>query len=447
MRAGSKSAMNGIIWGFAGITTAAWLFGMWASPPDMNGRALTHEVFYWNGILAWGLMALAIVIAARPAWLERVTRTPLDELYRWHRTIGFWALGLSAFHWLTKSVTGPILSLMTLEPVAKVARGELAGFDLFWSELRGFAVTSSMWATGIAFVLGALVFVKALRYSKWLTLHKLFSVLFIILSIHSIRLMDPADLLMPLGLINIAVTVIGLWYSVVLLVRGPGREKSVDGTVSAVETTGDVTLITVRPEKPLDVRAGEFAFLATPGEEKHPFSIAQILPKGELRFAVKSLGDYTSEKVPLLAPGEKIRIEGPWGAFTPELLPGKTELWVAGGVGIAPFCAWLEAAADLRAKNQNAPSARASLLWCIRDAGLEPLLPRVERLAKLAGVELEVVESKKKRLDVKSLFSHQVPDTLALCAGAGLSEALINAYVAAGGSKANVRREHFEWRA
>ena len=124
-------------------------------------------------------MAMAIVIAARPAWLERVTMTPLDELYRWHRTLGFWALGLSVVHWVTKTLMQPILSLMTLDPVPKIVRGELAGFDLFWSQIRPFAVDSSIWTTAIALLLGAMVFVKAIRYSKWLLWHKLFSVLFI----------------------------------------------------------------------------------------------------------------------------------------------------------------------------------------------------------------------------------------------------------------------------
>lgn len=90
--------------------------------------------------------------------------------------------------------------------------------------------------------------------------------------------------------------------------------------------------------------------------------------------------------------------------------------------------------------------ARILLLWCIRDAECEPLLPRVQRLAKIAGIRLKVVESKKKRLDIATLFSDSVANTLALCAGAGLSKAAINAYVSAGGSKENVRLEHFEWR-
>lgn len=413
----------------------------------MNGRGISHEVFYWNGVLAWGFMAMAIVIAARPAWLERVTKTPLDALYRWHRTLGFWALGLSVVHWVTKTLMQPILALMTLEPVPKIVRGELAGFDLFWSQLRGFSVESSIWATVLALLLGAMVFVKAIRYSKWLLWHKLFSVLFILLSVHSIRLMDPADAFLPLGWINIAVTLVGLRYSAVLLVRGAGREKTVKAAVTDVRVDRDVTLLTVRPEKPLSVRPGEFAFLATDGEEKHPFSVASVRPDGTLLFAVKALGDYTTNTVPTIAAGDVVSVEGPWGAFTPAFLEadGKDgshhEVWVAGGVGIAPFYAWLESAA----KRKNAAPC-AKLVWCIRDRAAEPLFGRIEWLARKAGVSLDVVESKIARLDAAALFREGLPESLALCAGTGLSNAVIDAYLKAGGKRSAVRREHFDWR-
>lgn len=439
--------MRRIVLGFVAATTAAWLFGLWADPPAMNGRGISHEVFYWNGVLAWGFMAMAIVIAARPAWLERVTKTPLDELYRWHRTLGFWALGLSVVHWVTKTLMQPILSLMTLDPVPKIVRGELAGFDLFWSQIRPFAVDSSIWATAIALLLGAMVFVKAIRYSKWLLWHKLFSVLFILLSVHSIRLMDPADAFLPLGWINIAVTLIGLRYSAVLLVRGAGREKTVKAAVTDVRVDRDVTLLTVRPEKPLSVRPGEFAFLATDGEEKHPFSVASVRPDGTLLFAVKALGDYTTNTVPTIAAGDVVSVEGPWGAFTPAFLEGdaqkkpRHEVWVAGGIGIASFYAWLESAA----KEENA-APYAKLVWCIRDRTAEPLFGQVEWLAKKAGVDLRVVESKTARLDAAALFREGLPESLALCAGAGLSSAVIDAYLKAGGERSAVRREHFDWR-
>lgn len=439
--------MQRIVWAFTALATAAWLFGLWVDPPALNGRGVTHEVFYWNGVLAWGFMAMAIVIAARPAWLERVTKTPLDELYRWHRTLGFWALGLSVVHWVTKTLMQPILSLMTLDPVPKIVRGELAGFDLFWSQIRPFAVDSSIWATAIALLLGAMVFVKAIRYSKWLLWHKLFSVLFILLSVHSIRLMDPADAFLPLGWINIAVTLVGLRYSAVLLVRGAGREKTVKAAVTDVHVDRDVTFLTVRPEKPLSVRPGEFAFLATDGEGKHPFSVASVRPDGTLLFAVKALGDYTTNTVPTIAAGDVVSVEGPWGAFTPAFLEadGKDgshhEVWVAGGVGIAPFYAWLESAA----KRKNAAPC-AKLVWCIRDRAAEPLFGRIEWLARKAGVSLHVVESKIARLDAAALFREGLPESLALCAGTGLSNAVIDAYLKAGGKRAAVRREHFDWR-
>ena len=139
--------MRKIVFGFCALTVATWLLNLGFNPPAMNGRSLTHEVFFLNGVLAWGLMAMAIVIAARPAWLEKVTATPLDELYKWHRTLGIWAAVLTLFHFFTKDVMRPVLSLFTLEPVPKIVRGELTGFDAFWAWMRGFAVESSEWAT------------------------------------------------------------------------------------------------------------------------------------------------------------------------------------------------------------------------------------------------------------------------------------------------------------
>ena len=35
--------MRRIVWGFVAATTAAWLFGLWADPPAMNGRGISHD--------------------------------------------------------------------------------------------------------------------------------------------------------------------------------------------------------------------------------------------------------------------------------------------------------------------------------------------------------------------------------------------------------------------
>ena len=431
--------MKRIVYGFVLVTLALWGLNLWVHPVAMNTRAVVHEAFYINGVLAWGFMAMAIVIAARPAWLERVTGTPLDALYRWHKVIGIWAGVLTAVHYFTKTLMQPVLGLMTLESAPRpAANPNLEGFDAFWSWLRGFSNTTAEWATILGAVLLVVTFVSALRYHRWLTTHRLFSIIFLAVAAHSIRLMDAEDYLTPFGLLNILITVVGCWYSLVLLVRGPGREKTTRAVVESVVHDQDLTLVTVRPERPLAIAAGEFAFLRLPGHEKHPFSAAEIHDDATVSFAVKGLGDFTRETMPQLAAGDKIWVEGPWGSFRPDY-KAANQLWVAGGVGIAPFCAWLKDAA------RNTHGA-IRLVWCIRSRESEPLYRRVRDLAQAAGVTLEVYESSKGRLDPDRLFSGLMPGALAMCAGAGLSRSVEEAYVKAGGRTADIRREYFDWR-
>ena len=126
--------MKKIVFGFVVLTCAFWGINLYVNPVAMNARSVVHEAFFLNGVLAWGFMTMAIVIAARPAWLERITNTPLDALYRWHRTIGIWAAVLTFIHFFTKTLMKPVLAMMTLEPVVKAAPNpNIAGFDAFWA--------------------------------------------------------------------------------------------------------------------------------------------------------------------------------------------------------------------------------------------------------------------------------------------------------------------------
>lgn len=431
--------MKKIVFGFVVLTCAFWGINLYVNPVAMNARSVVHEAFFLNGVLAWGFMAMAIVIAARPAWLERITNTPLDALYRWHRTIGIWAAVLTFIHFFTKTLMKPVLAMMTLEPVVKAAPNpNIAGFDAFWAWLRGASNTAAEWVTILGAVLFVVSFVSYVRYHKWLTTHRLFSIIFIVVAFHSIRLMDAADYVTPFGILNIALTVVGAWYSIVLLVRGAGHEKTVRGEIVENKTAGGLSFVTVRPIRALPLKAGEFVFLRTAGHEKHPFSVAGVNADGTFNLAVKALGDYTSGSVPELAKGETVFVEGPWGHFQPDYTV-KNQLWLAGGVGIAPFCAWLEDAA------KNAHGA-IKLVWCIKSKDAEPLYARVMKLAEAAGVALEVYESKKKRLVAHELFATGVPEQVSLCAGERLADSVAKAYVSAGGSSGNIRKEYFKWR-
>ena len=56
-------------------------------------------------------MALIMLLALRPAWLERPLGG-MDRVYRLHKWAGILAVGAGAAHWLIKLASGPMKSLL-----------------------------------------------------------------------------------------------------------------------------------------------------------------------------------------------------------------------------------------------------------------------------------------------------------------------------------------------
>ncbi len=432
--------MKKIVSGFTFLTIAAWLFGLWLTPPDPNARAIVHEFFFVTGTVAWGWMAIAVVIAARPAWIERVTGVPLDKLYVWHKWLGAAAIALSLLHWFVKPLVAPLLSFFTLEPVPKIVRsGDVGGLAALWAGLRSVAKESSICLTGAAVALGVISYIRKIGYGTWLSTHKFFSIIFLGLTLHSIRLMETADFMTPFGWINIAVTLVGAWYSIKILFFGAGSTKTVHGTVESVSSSDGITVLRIKPDHKLDLQEGAFVFIKTGRESKHPFSVSDIGSDDTVELLIKALGDYTAQCVPDIKAGDSVGVEGGWGEFTP-VFNGNDQVWVAAGIGIVPFCAWLKAA------RRGKVLGNVRLLWCVKSKETEPLYGRVKELCRQAGVTLEVFESRGRRLDSNTLFEHGRPDKLAVCTGEKLAVCLTQAWVKAGGRSEEVMREHFVWR-
>jgi predicted ferric reductase len=80
----------------------------------------------------------------------------------------------------------------------------------------------------------------------------------------------------------------------------------------------------------------------------HPFSLSAAPPQGRdhprdrLRITIKQVG-MGSRKLEHIEPGTRVMAEGPYGAFTPEVRSRRRVLLVAGGVGVTPIRALLEA--------------------------------------------------------------------------------------------------------
>ena len=127
--------------------------------------------------------------------------------------------------------------------------------------------------------------------------------------------------------------------------------------------------------------------LRPPRGRAHPYTIASApRPDGAIRFEIKALGDYTSRLPGALRVGQPVEVEGPYGCFQLDADAGAPQVWVAGGIGVTPFLAWLD---TLAADPSRAPSAQ--LHYCVRDAAADPFAATLrERCAALPSIQLNI---------------------------------------------------------
>ena len=76
--------------------------------------------------------------------------------------------------------------------------------------------------------------------------------------------------------------------------------------------------------------------------QAHPFSLSAAPNELGLRLTVKVAGGYTA-RLRELPPGAPVYAQGPWGAFTTDRATRSRALLIAGGSGIVPVRALLEA--------------------------------------------------------------------------------------------------------
>jgi predicted ferric reductase len=125
-----------------------------------------------------------------------------------------------------------------------------------------------------------------------------------------------------------------------------------------------VVEIVLKPvDEVLSFVPGQFYFFSVRAEgitrESHPYTICDVSKDGEITIMVKALGDYTKQLRSELRTGATALLEGPYGRF--DYRHGKdNQVWIGGGVGIAPFISW---ANDL--KEQNKTDLNIQLYYCV----------------------------------------------------------------------------------
>ncbi|NUN60954.1 MAG: ferric reductase-like transmembrane domain-containing protein [Burkholderiaceae bacterium] len=383
-----------VFWTFLLLLSAAW----WLSDPTPMAD-LTH-VFAWRavllqytGVLGIGVMALALVLAARPVAFEPWLGG-LDKMYRLHKWLGITALALSVAHWLLAVLPGHLVGLGWLRRQAYSAsplRTEMPALEWLQQTLRGqrgMAVMVGEWAFCLAVLMMLLALVRYFPYRYFFKVHRLLAAAFLALAWHAVVLMRVDYWMGALGPPLAVLVVAGSIAAVRVLLRRVAAGRKAVGEVSAI--TRHEALHTL--ELTIDIkgrwsghRAGQFAFVTFHTREgAHPFTIASPWTgDGRISFLIKALGDYTRTLERRLHVGSVVQVEGPYGQFTFEGARTR-QIWVGGGIGIAPFVARMKTLA-------RAPDGKTIDLFHATAEYDADAIGLLERDAQAAGVHLHVL--------------------------------------------------------
>ena len=440
--------MKRFLLAYLALVALAWgwalpLAGAGTAPP--SAWALREHALTLTGLWAFALMSLAMVLATRPARLEGVFGG-MDRIYRVHKWAGILAIGLAALHWLIELSDGLIKAFFGRD--GRLPKDHGSGL---FEAMRDLGEEFGELAVYALLAMLVLTLWKRFPFRLWRYLHKIMPVLYLMLAFHAAFLAPIAYWTQPVGVVLGLLIACGSAASIHALAGWIGRSRRSAGVIESVsEPAPGLTRVRGR----LDTawpghRAGQFAFVTFDRVEgEHPFTIA-CADRGDRRvtFEIKALGDYTRGLARRLQAGARMTAEGPYGRFNlASDAIGRPQIWVAGGIGVTPFLAWLESLQDAPAQ---APDA--DLYYCVRSRDDDPFVGRLEALTRtLPSVRLHVVSSQQgERLDARRLGargSDGAQPAIWFCGPRGLLGALRRELAAAGLAGIRIRHEAFDMR-
>ncbi|MGI9657698.1 MAG: ferredoxin reductase family protein [Gaiellaceae bacterium] len=346
------------------------------------------------GAVSIVLMAWSFVLAVRLRWLEPLFGG-LDSMYRSHRWAGALAVVAMFLHTSVESeIEGGVLGASR-----SLANGaeSLAGVGEF-----------------LLYALIGLSLIRWFPYRYWRLTHKFLGVPFAFASLHFFTAEKPYANGSGWG------WYFGIWMLAGLgayLTRVVGRDMALQGTryrVRSVEHQGSTTALSLAPVgAKLKHHAAQFAVLKLQRRglsEPHVFTIASSPESKELRFYIRSLGDWTEKIRRADLVGADVIVEGPYGEFQPAH-PGRAPTyWIAGGVGITPFLSATDGLPTMPG------DARPTLVYCVRSREDATARAALEQAALEGRINLEWFESSAGRR-----FTHE--SFAALVNGADLRDA------------------------
>jgi predicted ferric reductase len=284
------------------------------------------------------LLLVMVVLIARLPWLERAVGQ--DRLVRWHRRIGPWVLWLITAH--------VVLITLGYSQLAKI--GPLRQLWVFLTSYPDvLAAAVGFCLLIMAGVTSIRIARRRLKYETWWIVHLYMYLALALAFAHQIvtggsfvghpftRVVWIAVWASTAGM----VIVFRVLQPIVRSLRHQLRVVSVHE-----ESPGVFSVIcSGRRLDRLAVSGGQFFqwrfFTRELWWHAHPYSLSALPRPPYVRVTVKGLGDQ-SRAVAELAPGTRVGIEGPYGAFTHHARSTDRVVLIGAGVGVTPLRALLE---------------------------------------------------------------------------------------------------------
>ncbi len=395
--------------------------------------ALRGSMIQLSGVLAMTCMSLAMILALRPRWPERWIGG-LDKMYRLHKWFGIGGLILAITHWLWSEGPKWAVGLGWLARPERGARSAPANMvEQAFRSWRGIAESLGEWAFYAAVLLIAVALVHRIPYRLFYKTHRLLAVVYLVLVFHSVVLIKPPYWTSPLGVVMAVLLAYGTWAAIIVLARRVGSGRQTSGTITRLRyyptlrvLEGDIDV----PQSWPGHKPGQFSFVTSDETEgAHPFTIASAWHPSEhrLTFVTKELGDYTRRLQEALRIGQPVKIEGPYGCFTFDDDCSR-QIWIGGGIGIAPFIARMKQLAMDRQGYPDRPNAQAIDLFHTTADWSDEAIARLAADAEAAGVRLHVLHDPRDGLLTGARIRDTVPEwreaSIWFCGPAGFAAAL-----------------------
>lgn len=332
-----KRILQGILWiGIYLFITLAPLLILILGPRPA-GRELWRDISVGLGFCGFAMVGLQFVLTAR----FKVIKSPYgsDIVYFFHRQISLVTFVLIAAHplllFIFESQNLQLLNLITAPWAARL--GVVAIIALIA------LISLSIWRKKFR-----------IEYDHWRIWHGILAIAAVTLAIVHIEMrgyyLNTLWKQLFWGIYGVFWVGVLAWVRVIkpfMLLQKPYQVEEV------IPERGNAWTIVLQPVNHSGFRfqPGQFSWITAWDspfrDHEHPFSLSSNASQSpKLAFTIKELGDFTG-RIKELNQGQRVYIDGPYGAFSVDRHPRSKEfVFIAGGIGITPMMSMLRTLAD-----------------------------------------------------------------------------------------------------